>query len=255
MAVSCIPFVFPGIPGVRCAFQIRSGAEPGDPFSGGNLSFSVGDDPQRVAASRKLLRAFLDLNGEGRGLAEVNQVHGDAVVFEPDPLPQSETEMPQLPKADGLATSRPGVGLLIKTADCQPVLLAHREGRHAAALHVGWRGNRIGFVESGIKAFCSRYGLHPRDLSAVRGPSLGPSCSEFVHYDQEWGPEFAPWYDAAARTVDLWRLTRDQLLAAGLVPERIFSLDLCTASLADHFFSYRRQRITGRQGSVIVIRP
>lgn len=36
---------------------------------------------------------------------------------------------------DGLATSRPGLGLLIKTADCQPVLLAHRSGRHIAALH------------------------------------------------------------------------------------------------------------------------
>ncbi len=254
MAVSRIPFVFPGIPGVRCAFQIRYRAAPGDPFSGGNIAFGVGDDVRRTTACRMELARLLEADGVRQGLAEVNQVHGDVVIFDPDPVDLvSEQVALRLPEADGLATSRPGVGLLIKTADCQPVLLAHRDGRHVAALHVGWRGNRMGFVPHAVAAFCDRYGLHPQDLSAVRGPSLGPSRTEFVNYDREWGPDFAPWHDVASGTVDLWRLTRDQLVAAGLAPNRIFGLDLCTASLADDFFSYRRNRVTGRQASVIVI--
>ncbi len=254
MAVNRIPFVFPGISGVRCAFQIRCGAAAGDPFSGGNISFRVGDDSRRTASCRTELARLLETDGARQGLAEVNQAHGDTVIFDPDPVDfASEQAALRLPEADGLATSRPGVGLLIKTADCQPVLLAHRDGRHVAALHVGWRGNRIGFVQRAVAAFCSRYGLRPQDLSAVRGPSLGPACAAFVNYDREWGPDFAPWHDPATGTVNLWRLTRDQLAAAGLAPERIFGLDLCTASLADDFFSYRRNRITGRQASVVVI--
>ena len=143
--------------------------------------------------------------------------------------------------------------LIIKTADCQPVLVAHKGGRHIAAFHIGWRGNRLRFLQSGIAGFCGRYGLDARDLLAVRGPSLGPQRSEFVNYGKEWGPDFANWFNARDKTMNLWRLTRDQLLEAGLPDEGIFGLDLCTASMPDSFFSYRRDGICGRQANVIWI--
>jgi sulfite reductase alpha subunit len=146
-----------------------------------------------------------------------------------------------------------GNKLSIKTADCQPVLVAHKEGRHIAAFHIGWRGNRLRFLQSGIAAFCGRYGLDARDLLAVRGPSLGPQRSEFVNYGKEWGPDFANWFNARDKTMNLWRLTRDQLLETGLPDEGIFGLDLCTASMPDSFFSYRRDGICGRQANVIWI--
>ena len=162
-------------------------------------------------------------------------------------------EPPAFPKGDGLATDKPGIGLIIKTADCQPVLVAHKGGRHIAAFHIGWRGNRLRFLQSGIAGFCGRYGLDARDLLAVRGPSLGPQRSEFVNYGKEWGPDFANWFNARDKTMNLWRLTRDQLLEAGLPDEGIFGLDLCTASMPDSFFSYRRDGICGRQANVIWI--
>jgi copper oxidase (laccase) domain-containing protein len=52
--------------------------------------------------------------------------------------------------------------------------------------------------------------------------------------------------------MDLWALTRDQLAAAGVRPGNIFALDICTAS-SPQFFSYRRDRITGRQAGIIWI--
>jgi len=169
-------------------------------------------------------------------------------VFEPNATDASADPMQE---ADGMATSRPGLGLLIKTADCQALLLAHASGRHVAALHVGWRGNRVDYPGKGVREFCARYGLNPAELSAVRGPSLGPAAAEFVNFTAEWGPKFLPWFDTGRQTMDLWRLTRHQLEAAGLLPERIFSLDLCTYSLPDILFSYRRDKQCGRQGSVI----
>ena len=133
------------------------------------------------------------------------------------------------------------------------MLVAHREGRHVAAFHVGWRGNRLRFLQSGIAAFRERYGLAARDLFAVRGPSHGPQRAEFVNYDTEWGPDFAEWFDARDRTMNLWKLTRAQLAEAGLPDDQIFGLDLCTASMPDTFFSYRRDRLCGRQAGVIWI--
>lgn len=248
MAMTWIPFAFPGVTAVRCAFHTRCGGASQDPWGKGNISLEVGDAPDATIANRRELSSSLGLDG----WAECRQVHGDVMVFDPAPL---DLATPPQTEADGLATSRPGLGLVIKTADCQPVLIAHESGRYVAALHVGWRGNRIDFPASGVRAFCDRYGLAPRDLLAVRGPSLGPAAAEFVNFDREWGDDFARWFRTRERTMDLWTLTRHQLAQAGLAPERIHALDLCTGTLADTFFSYRRERVTGRQASIIWIDP
>ena len=243
MALTVIPYRFPGLAGVRCAFQTRTGGAYRDAAS---ASLATGVSAAATAAKRRALREALGLDG----LAEVWQVHGDAMIFEPAAVP--EDSLPGQ-EADGLATSRPGLGLVIKTADCQPILLAHAGGRHVAALHAGWRGNRVDFPGSAVARFCEHYGLHARDILAVRGPSLGPDMAEFVNFDAEWGEGFRAWFDAKQKTMDLWSLTRQQLLAAGLAPSRIFGLDMCTASMNDLFFSYRRDKATGRQANIIWI--
>lgn len=246
MAIQLIPFIFPGLPQVRCAFSTRLGGVSAGPFASANMSFDVGDDPAHVLANRQALQ-------EALGIAtwtECKQVHGEVTIFDPE---FGGTDAPGSVEADGLATTQAGRGLVIKTADCQPVLIAHKGGGHILALHVGWRGNRIGFIGTALGQFCEQYSLQPGDLLALRGPSLGPAASEFVNYDTEWGQDFAQWYDARTRHVDLWQLTRDQLLAAGLPAAGLYSLDLCTACLPSHFFSYRSEKTTGRMANVMWI--
>ena len=250
---------------VWCAFQGRSapnakGLAPASrvqsvPWAGGNISFNAGDDPAATVAARAALLAIL----RPRGLnawAEVRQVHGDALAIEPfgpPPTALPAYRMQDSPEADGMTTARPGLGLLIKTADCQPVLLAHRGGRHVAALHVGWRGNRCRFPASGVDRFCAQYGLEPKDVFAVRGPSLGPSRAEFVNFQQEWGEDYLPWFHEASRCMDLWGLTRSQLESAGVPSRQIFGLDICTSLNHNRFFSHRHNPRSGRQASLIWI--
>ena len=174
-------------------------------------------------------------------------MHGDALLFEPDP---ADPEQPSTLEADGAATSRPRRALMIKTADCQPILLADASGRHVAALHAGWRGNRCNFPGSGVDRFCARYGISPRDVFAVRGPSLGPTLAEFVNFDREWSEDFRPWFDEQTRCMDLWSLTRHQLRQAGLPASHIYGLDICTFA-NPAFYSYRRNHACGRQASLI----
>lgn len=238
-----IPFRFPGVPGVGCAFSTRA-------F--GSVSLAGGE---LAEASRQRRASFPALFGV-RAFAEAHQVHGVRTLFEPQAQDPALTPEEQ---ADGMATSRPGLALMIKTADCQPILLAHASGRFIMAIHAGWRGNRQDYPRIAVEEFCGRYGLEPQDLWAVRGPSLGPAAAEFVHFDEEWGPEYLPWYDKARRSVDLWALTRHQLESAGLLPGRILGLDICTFDNAESFFSYRHVRRMGsgdgRQGSFIWICP
>lgn len=244
--LGAIPFRFPGLANICCAFGTRRGGVSQPPFGAGNISFDVGDEPARVAANRRALAAGLGLSG----WCECRQVHGDVLHIEPAPAP---LDAPSELKGDALATSAPGLALGIKTADCQPVLLAHESGRFVAALHVGWRGNALDLPGSAVARLCAHYGCQPEELYAVRGPSLGPEASQFTNFEAEFGAAFSEFYDSASQTVDLWRLTRRQLAAAGLRPGRIFGLDLCTRANPLDFFSYRAARVTGRQVSLIWI--
>ncbi|MFW5733462.1 MAG: polyphenol oxidase family protein [Oceanidesulfovibrio sp.] len=245
MDVTGIPFVFPGLEGrVRCFFQTREGGVSKDPFAAGNISLSVGDDPASVRANRMALQKRLSFSH----WVEARQVHGVDILLDPPP---GDIEQENEAEADGLATTEPGRALVIKTADCQPVLIAHMGGDFVAALHVGWRGNAQEFPVSAVGALCDHYGVAPETLAAVRGPSLGPGASEFTRFDKEFGPAFEPYLDRGTMQVDLWRLTRDQLVEAGLPRERVYGLDLCTMSLADTFFSYRAARTSGRQANLV----
>lgn len=240
MVVTCltgaiIPFVFPGLPRIRCAFTTRHA---------GNLSLyraGTGDeDRDETLAARETLAEALKI----RSWTELRQVHGDTFVINPNPTPLDKEGSIE---ADGHATDRKNHALCVKTADCQPILLAHPDG-YVAAVHVGWRGNLIQFPQSAVADFCSAYSLDPGDVRAVRGPSLGHA--EFVNFHREWPPTFAPWYDQATRCMDLWALTRRQLAAAGIRANHIYGLDLCTLTLNRTFFSHRKGD-TGRQMGII----
>lgn len=248
--MAMILFGFPGLPNIICIFCGRkTNGSPND----GNISYNVGDTESDVDANRVAL--FDSLSTLGLICwRECHQAHGDKLLVDPPPS-QILAKSDSLAEADGMMTSHPGLGLMIKTADCQPILLADTSGTHIMALHVGWRGNRINFPATAIKAFCSQYQIETSQIFAVRGPSLGPTASEFVNFDSEWGPDFNKWFYQKTETMDLWALTRHQLEKAGVPSDQIYNIDICTYLNAASWFSYRRDKQTGRQASLIWINP
>lgn len=237
-----IKFQFPGLEHVHCVFGGRSSGEA----LAGNISYKVGDDEGRVTATRQAIK--IKLAAEGMlSWRECNQVHGDRIIIGAEEYGEA------LPDADGMMTSAKGCGLLIKTADCQPLLFASADGRHIMAIHAGWRGNRINFPATAVKLFCKTYQLAPTEIFVVRGPSLGPANAQFINFAKEWGDEFGPWFDKRALCMDLWQLSRYQLVSAGVPENHIYGIDICTSANDNLFFSYRRDRQCGRQGSLIWI--
>lgn len=75
MPVSFIPFVFPGVDNVRCAFQTRW-QEAGDgPYAGGNISLATADDRQSVIGNRRELRAGPGPPAHGRTQSGARRCH------------------------------------------------------------------------------------------------------------------------------------------------------------------------------------
>jgi YfiH family protein len=206
-----------------------------------NLGDHVGDDTEPVHANRAHLRAALSLPAEPVWL---KQVHGVNVV---DAARAAAGIV-----ADGAFTHRRGVVLAVLTADCLPVFLCDRAGESIALLHAGWRGLAAGVIEAGIRAM----GVTGDRLMAHIGPGIGPDAYEvgeevraaFVHLHPDAANAFRAvrpghWF------ADMAALARLRLRAAGVL--EITGGDRCTAREPEHFFSFRRDGVTGRMASLL----
>jgi len=231
------------LPEVVHGFFTRQGGVSLGAYHSLNVSLAVGDRRESVAENLDRMRQALGL----ARLASAAQVHGGraAVITSPD-----QARLSNIPGMDILVTTVPGLGLLIKQADCQAVMLYDPVNRVVANVHCGWRGQVLNVLGEAVRLLESRFGTRPADLYAAVGPSLGPCCAEFRNFRREFPPGL--WtYQVRPTYFDLWRLSLDQLAAAGLLPTRLDLAGLCTRCGADDFYSYRRDRVTGRQGAII----
>ncbi len=159
------------------------------------------------------------------------------------------------PEADAAFTREPGQVCAVLTADCLPVLFCDRAGGVVAAAHAGWRGLAGGVLEATVAAMR----VPPNEILAWMGAAIGPQAFEvgdevrgtFVAQHPEAAAAFLP-HPAAAPgkwLADLYQLARIRLSHAGV--EAIYGGGRCTFSEADHFYSYRRDGLTGRMASLI----
>ncbi len=175
----------------------------------------------------------------------LSQVHSaDVVIATRAPRPRASR-----PKGDALITDRPGLLLVIKTADCLPVLLVDPEKRLAAAVHAGWRGTRSRILERTVDALISRYGCRPSVLRAAFGPCIGAACyevgedvrREFVSAGLSRRDFRRSPARPGAFLFDLAAANRRQLVSRGLSPRRILAADSCT-HCDPRLLSFRRDR-------------
>jgi len=244
----------------------HAGSRP--PYDAFNLGLHVADEAATVMAHRQALEAAM-----GAKAVWLEQVHGHRVVR----LRGDTTSRQEAMRADGSYTTEAGVACVVMVADCLPILLAAPDGRGVAALHAGWRGlagagdmHGRGVVEEGVSALCEAALCSPSDLRAWLGPCIGPAAFEvgaevLVGFGVDPAgphPRFAPRADAgvfrheastARWTADLPGLARDRLQANGV--RQVSGGTWCTVSEASRFFSFRRDRITGRQAAAIWIAP
>ncbi|MFW6126753.1 MAG: polyphenol oxidase family protein [Thermodesulfobacteriota bacterium] len=241
---------FPGLaafPEVIHGVFTRQGGVSPPPFHSLNVSLAVGDQPFRVEENLRRLRETLDLDR----LVSATQVHGSNEAVIKGGCAVSPGEIPEV---DILITAQSGLGLVIKQADCQAVMFYDPEHRVVAQTHCGWRGQVNGVLAATVSRLATHFHSRAEALRAAIGPGLGPCCAEFRHYRREFPPEL--WkYQVRPGYFDLWQLSFDQLTAAGLRPDHIEVAGLCTRCRIQDFFSYRRDRVTGRQAAVIALRP
>ena len=241
--------------GVQLGCTTRWGGVGRAPYDNFNLGLGSGEDMQTVLDNRALLRALLPSDP-----CWLKQVHGCEVVDADEAALSAERYFP--PEVDACVTQTPGRVLAILTADCLPVVLADRDGQVLGAAHAGWRGLAAGVLEQTLRAMQTKY-PQARGWQAWIGPGIGAKSFQ-VGQDvrdafEEHGADQPGMFvrdpaDAQKWLADLAGLAVWRLKRAGV--EQVENSGLCTVSDPEkRFFSYRRDRQTGRMATLAWLVP
>jgi polyphenol oxidase len=219
----------------------------------------------------------------------LRQIHSDIVqvVDSANESRSGSSSRDPAPQGDALITREPGVLLVVQTADCVPILLADPKRRAIAAIHSGWRGTVRRIAAKALGRMQMEFGTKPEDVVVALGPGIGQSCyevgtevaAEFQAQfpsargwfegpfdrlaDGDNDPNWLPWLTMKPPGhppppprvhLDLIAANRAILEAAGIPARNISSSGFCTACRTDLFFSFRKERTTGRMMAAIGIR-
>lgn len=242
-------------PGLVHAITTRQGGYSQGHCASLNLGHTVGDDPHDVDRNHELVFSTLGFGADQ--VITAHQVAGQNVAVVDGGQAGSV-----LPCTDGLICATPGLLLMLRYADCVPVMLWDPTRHAIGVVHAGWRGTVQGIAAHAAQSMAAAFGCRPDDLRAVIGPAIGPCCFEV-------GPEvpqaLEEAFDAAAgawitpgqgdRTfVDLWQANAWQLRHAGV--GRVHVDTTCTRCHRDRFYSHRGDGgRTGRFAALIGMRP
>jgi YfiH family protein len=235
------------------AFFTRRGGFSHEPWKSLNMGSTVGDDIELVTQNKHL--ALLALGIDPLSVFDVWQSHGKEVAIAESPRSPGSPHM----HADIIITNKPGVTLMMRFADCVPIMLYDPIRKVVGIAHAGWMGTILKVVMVAVRSMEQVYSSKPTDILAAIGPSIGPD-----HY--EIGPDVSKRVKEAFGTesegliilkggverLNLWQANRKVLNSAGV--SNIAESGICTACNLVDWFSHRAEKgKTGRFGAVITL--
>ncbi|HTI14345.1 MAG TPA: peptidoglycan editing factor PgeF [Dictyobacter sp.] len=270
-------------PELISAVFTRVGGYSETPFASLNTAKSVGDTVEHVVQNRQAIVQALGI-GEFPTVT-LWQIHSAEVLtvdlqdaWRTDWAQHSYFEPPWTPetirKGDALISQERAATLMLSFADCVPITFYDPQKQVIGIAHGGWRGTARGVVMATVDEMQQRFACQPEDIYAGIGPSIRACCyevSEEVRTIFMGRQEFdtmptLPAYrkrvkesavfstiqlaDKESLRIDLQETHRNQLLAAGLHPEHIEIMPICTSCNTDLFFSHRKEQ--GKTGRFVV---
>jgi YfiH family protein len=238
---------------IQAIFTRRGGISP-SPWASLNLGGTVGDSPERVRKNLKL--ALTALNCSQESVYDVWQVHGINVAIVKAPRLVDKPHV----QADAILTNRPGITLMMRFADCVPIMFHDPIKKVAGLAHAGWQGTVNGMVRFVVEAMQKQFGSKPEDIIAGIGPSIGPDHYEIgsnviTQVKKMFGRDSSNLLhnNTGSINFDLW--TANNLLLEETGVRQSETAGICTACHLDDWYSHRAEKgRTGRFGAIIALK-
>lgn len=246
------------------AFSTRTGGVSSLPTEALNLGFFSGDAEENVRENRR--RFLAAIGASDRRLVTMHQVHGGETVAVSSQSAgrasaNSAGKMPALPgtpKCDGIITADPALLLGVQAADCLPILIADPDTRVVVAVHAGWKGTAARVVERTLARMRLEFGVETDGCFVAMGPSarvccyeIGPDVVQIFKKSFGYAKQLLIEQPNGRVHLDIPAANCQQLLYAGVAENNVFVSEYCTMCRPDLFFSYRREKESGRVGRLL----
>jgi polyphenol oxidase len=228
----------------------RTGGISQKPFDSLNIGINSGDKKSDIAENRRLI-----INKLGnKPFIFLNQIHEDGIkIIKKEDITRVLAPENNSFTADAAITDIKNIFLLIQVADCQAVMLYDQQKKVIANIHSGWRGSVLNIIGNTVEKMISEFGCKAENIIAGISPSLGPCCAEFINFITEIPERLWQYKIKNTNYFNFWALSRDQLLEKGVLHDNIQNMEICTKCNTHTFYSYRKEKTTGRFASVISI--
>ncbi len=235
-------FLFQKFPLLKHGIMTRHGGVSSSPYLSLNLNIEHQLASADIQANLQKVKHVLNLPK----LVWAKQVH-QTLIEE-----ITSDNLDQIFTCDAFVTCLPNVALSIKHADCQAALFYDPKKQVIGAAHCGWKGNVQNIYQKMVEKMKALYQSKPEDILVGISPSLEPKHSEFIHYQKEFPKQFWP-FQISPNYFDLWAISQMQLEECGIQKSNIEIARMGTYSNPEDFFSYRRDKETGRNLSFICL--
>ncbi|MGO4937905.1 peptidoglycan editing factor PgeF [Fundicoccus sp. Sow4_H7] len=163
------------------------------------------------------------------------------------------------PDTDGLITDKAGVALLIKYADCTPVVIYDPVKKVQAVVHAGWRGTVQRISQSAIKRMLHDFACQLEDLYAYVGPTIDQAnyevgadvyeaFADFVYRDEIFDPHGEKFL------MSMQKANYQSLIEAGILPEQI-EVEAASTYTDDRLHSARQMGANYHLNGLITMIP
>ena len=209
-----------------------------------NLAFHVEDNEINVIKNRKNLALKLGYNYED--LVYMNQIHSANIIVVDENSPKL------VDNCDSIITRSKNLPLMVMVADCIPILMFDDKQGIIAAIHAGRNSTFLEISKKTAEVFIEKFSSNPEDINVVFGASIQKCCYEVSDelskiVENSFGKEFVE-----NNYIDLQGINKKQLNDLGI--KNIEISNICTKCGDKSYFSYRKDKKTGRFAGIIILK-
>ncbi len=234
------------------AVTTRAGGQSPAPHASLNLGINTDDSPLNIISNH--ITVSKALNFELSFLISSTQVHKDRILCISQKPEHKESKVPGVcyEGFDSILTAQKGITVMIRVADCVPIILYNPKKKVIAVTHAGWKGTLSEISIKTIHQMEKQFGCCPADIKAGIGPAIGKCCFSVTHEVAEKftekleGSKYFVSQNKSSSYIDLKEANKTQMILSGLKVENIETSEICTSCRSDVFFSHRREK--GRTG-------
>ncbi len=209
----------------------------------GNLAYHVNDIKENVDKNREAVA--LKMNYKNEDLVYMNQVHGNSVQIVDENSPKL------IDNCDGLITKTKALPLMVMVADCIPILFFDEIQGVIAAVHAGRNSTFLKIAQITANKMMNELGCNANNIKVIMGPSIHECCYEVSEelvqiVKTSFGEKFCK-----GKNIDLHGINIKLLEEVGI--RHIQVSEICTKCSNEPFFSFRKDKHTGRFAGIITL--